>query len=75
MILGSWDGVLHRAPYSAGSLLLPLPLWLSLLMHSLALSVSNKQIKSFKKFRTRMPLRFSWLPGRLSTRLHPPLFL
>jgi len=40
MIPGSWDQAPHRAPCSAGSLLLPLPLLLPLLV--LSLSLSNK---------------------------------
>ena len=40
MIPGSWDGALHWAPCSPGSLLLPLPL--PLLVHFL--SVSNQSI-------------------------------
>jgi len=43
MVPGSWDRAPHRAPCSAGSLLLPLPLLLPLLMLSLSLSQINKQ--------------------------------
>ena len=35
MISGSWDGALHQAPCSAGTLLLPLPLPLLVLSHTL----------------------------------------
>ena len=45
MILGSWDGVSHQAPCSAGSLLLALPLPTT--PPACALSLSNKYIKSF----------------------------
>ena len=42
MILGSWDRAPHRAPCSAGSLLLPLPL--PLLVFPLTLSLSLCQL-------------------------------
>ena len=48
MISGSWDGALPQALYSAGSLLLPLPLCL--------LSLSNKILKKKKE-----KIRFSVL--------------
>ena len=50
MIPGSWDQVPHRAPCSAGSLLLSLPLPASLpaCVYSLSLSLSGKQIKILK---------------------------
>ena len=47
MILGSWGPVPHLAPCSVGSLLLPPPLSLPLLMLSLPFSLS--QINKFKK--------------------------
>ena len=47
MILGSWDRAPHRAPCSAESLLLPLPLPSAL--PTCALSLSNKYIKIFKR--------------------------
>jgi len=42
MVPGSWDRALHRAPRSAGNLLLPLPLPLLVFPISLCLYMSNK---------------------------------
>ena len=42
MILGSWDGVLHRAPFSVGTLLLPHPLSLTLVSLMFSLPQKNK---------------------------------
>lgn len=51
IILGSWDGALHQAPYSAGSLLLPLTATPLAYGRSLSLSLSRSlTIKSKKKF-------------------------
>jgi len=58
MIPGSWDRALHRAPYSAKSLLLPLPL--PLLMLARSLSEINKSLKKKKK-RCFLLLMFSSL--------------
>lgn len=48
-VLGSWDQAPHWAPCSAGSLHLPLPQLLPLLVLSLCFSLSLSQIKSFLK--------------------------
>ena len=45
MISGSWDGAQHRAPCSAGSLLLPLPLPRPSLPLGLCLPHALSQIK------------------------------
>jgi len=42
MVPGAWDRAPHRAPCSAGSLLLPLPLPLLVFPLSLSLSLSNR---------------------------------
>ncbi|XP_064427490.1 nucleic acid dioxygenase ALKBH1 isoform X1 [Mirounga angustirostris] len=57
MIPGSWDRAPHRAPCSAGSLLLPLPLPLLVFLLSLSLTISlcqtNKKKKILKKKKKR----------------------
>ena len=60
IVLGCWDQAPHRAPCSAGSLLLPLLLPTTPCLCS---SLSNKQMKSFKIFKAQD----KWLNALQST--------
>ena len=56
MIPGSWDGISHWAPCSAGSLLPPLPAVPPACAHFLSFLLTNKENLKKKKKSARSPL-------------------